>query len=71
MTSLKEYFQTPFADLVYFVVKADTEGMDAIYKDYIIQMVGVYGFNALIENKLLESCGVVNGRQLYVLCERK
>jgi hypothetical protein len=44
--------------------------MDAIYADYIKQMVGVYGFNALLEHKLIENCGVINGRQLYVLCDR-
>lgn len=60
-----------YVDYVYNIVRLDCEDMDAIYKDYILQMVGVYGFNALIGEKLLESCGVVNGRQLYVLCEKK
>lgn len=60
-----------YVDYVYDIVRLDTEGMDSIYKDYIIQMVGVYGFNALYHNKLIESCGVINGRQLYVLCEKK
>lgn len=59
-----------YVDYVYDIVRLDTEGMDAIYKDYIIQMVGVYGFNVLYHEKLLEGCGVVNGRQLFVLCER-
>ena len=59
-----------FVDHVYNIVKMDTDGMDAIYKDYIKQMVGVYGFNALYKERLIEGCGVVNGRQLYVLCER-
>lgn len=60
-----------YVDYVYDIVRLDTEGMDAIYKDYIIQMVGVYGFNALYSEKLIEGCGVVNGRQLFVLCERE
>lgn len=60
-----------YVDAVYEIVKLDCEGMDAIYGDYICQMVGIYGFNALLGHKLLESCGVVNGRQLYVLCEKK
>ena len=60
-----------YVDYVYEIVKSDTEGMDAIYKDYIIQMVGVYGFNALYEARLLEGCGSVNCRELYVLCDRK
>ena len=65
---MKSYEQ--FVDYVYNIVKNDTEGMDAIYKDYILQMVGVYGFNALHRNKLIEGCGVVNGRQLFVLCSK-
>lgn len=60
-----------YVDYVYDIVRLDCEGMDSIYKDYIKQMVGVYGFNALHQNKLIESCGVINGRQLYVLCEKK
>lgn len=59
-----------YADYVYDIVRLDCLEMDAIYGDYIKQMVGVYGLNALIEHKLVESCGVVNGRQLYVLCKR-
>lgn len=58
-----------FVKYVYDIVKLDCEGMDAIYKDYIKQMVGVYGFNALHTNRLIEGCGNVNGRQLYVLCD--
>lgn len=60
-----------YVDYVYDIVKSDCEGMDAIYKDYIIQMVGVYGFNALHEANLIEGCGVINGRRLFVLCEKK
>ena len=59
-----------YVDDVYDIVRLDCEDMDAIYKDYIIQMVGVYGFNALLQHRLIESCGVVNGRQLYTLCEK-
>lgn len=60
-----------YVDYVYDIVRLDCEGMDAIYKDYIIQMVGVYGFNALYEARLIEGCGTVNGRSLYVLCDKK
>ena len=59
-----------YVDYVYDIVRLDTEDMDAIYKDYIIQMVGVYGFNALYEAKLIEGCGVINGRSLYTLCAK-
>ena len=60
-----------YVDYIYDIVKLESEGMDAIYKDYIIRMIGVYGFNALYIEKLIEGCGVVNGRQLYVLCDKK
>lgn len=66
MTHYEEY-----VDYVYNIVKNDTEGLDAIYKDYILQMVGVYGFNALLGNDLLEGCGSVNGRALYALCVKE
>lgn len=59
-----------YVDYVYDIVRLDCEGMDAIYGDYIKQMVGVYGLNALITEKLVENCGVINGRQLYVLCDK-
>lgn len=59
-----------YVDYVYDIVRLDCEGMDSIYADYIKHMVGVYGLNALIEAKLIESCGVINGRRLYVLCEK-
>lgn len=57
-----------FVDYVYGIVKLDCEDLDAIYKDHLINMIGVYGFNALHVNNLIESCGSVNGRELYVLC---
>lgn len=59
-----------YVDYVYDIVRLDCEGMDTIYKDYICQMVGVYGLNALIEHRLVETCGIINGRQLYVLCKK-
>ena len=59
-----------YVDYVYDIVRLDCLEMDAIYSDYIKQMVGVYGLNSLIEHKLIESCGVINGRQLYTLCKR-
>lgn len=60
-----------YIDYVYDIVKYDCRFMDAIYGDYIKQMVGVYGYNALLVGKLLESCGEVNGRKLYTLLEKK
>lgn len=60
-----------YVDYVYDIVRADTEGFDAIYKDYIVSLVGEYGFAALCNEKLLEGCGVICGRDLFALCERK
>jgi len=55
---------------VYECVRDATKGIDAIYEDYILKLVGDYGLRALLEAKLLETCGVVNGRQLYTLVRR-
>lgn len=70
MTNLKDFYTLPFVDLVYETVRFETLGLDSIYKDYIINLVGTTGLNALIEHKLVEGCGIVNGRKLYVLCDR-
>lgn len=58
-----------YADYVYEIVKNEGRNWDALYQDFILEMVGVCGMEALLENKLIETCGVVNGRQLFVLCE--
>lgn len=60
-----------YVDHVYKIVKNEGRNWDALYQDFILEMVGVSGMEALIENKLIESCGVVNGRRLFVLCEKK
>ena len=61
----------PYVEFVYAIIKEDAKGLDSIYEDYIVDLVGVSGLNALIEAKLLETCGVINGRPLYVLCDKK
>ena len=60
-----------YVDYIYNIVKMETKDMDAIYADYIKELVGIKGLTALIGNDLVESCGVINGRQLYVLCVKK
>ena len=60
-----------YADYVYEIIKNESRNFDAIYQDYILYMVGAMGMQALVENKLVESCGSVNGRLLYVLCDKK
>ena len=60
-----------FVDHVYDIIKLESDGLDAVYKDFIIHNVGVFGFNALFVHKLIESCGVINGRHLYALCDKR
>lgn len=57
-------------DYIYNVVRRGSDGIDAIYEEYIIDLVGLDGITMLIENKLLETCGVINGRQLYTLIKK-
>ena len=60
-----------YVDYVYDILKNESRNLDAIYQDYVLELIGVMGMQALIENKLIETCGVVNGRQLYVLCDKR
>lgn len=60
-----------YVDCIYDIVKRDCEGLDSIYGDYIEHLVGINGLIELVKRGLLEACGVINGRQLYVLCEKK
>lgn len=64
------YYGETYIGHIYSILKLECDGMDAIYSDYIKKLVGVFGLNALLDCKLLESCGVVNGRHLYVLCDK-
>lgn len=60
-----------YVDYVYNMVSTECQGLDSIYEDYIIRLVGIYGLNALEMYQLVETCGIVNGRQLYTLLEKK
>lgn len=64
------YYGETYIGHIYSLVQLETNGMDAIYSDYIKKLVGVFGLNALLDCGLLESCGIVNGRHLYVLCDK-
>lgn len=59
------------SDYLYKIVKDNTEGLNAIYKDYIINLIGEAGFFALKMNKLIESCGSINDRELYMLVKKE
>lgn len=52
---------------VYNYVKKETEDLDAIYGDYIASIVGLDGLLILMEHNLVETCGMIDGRQLYTL----
>lgn len=59
-----------YTDAVYELIKEECGGMDSIYEDYIVKLVGQCGLGALKRANLIESCGVVNCRRLWVLCEK-
>ena len=59
-----------YLDYVYNIIFLDTMDMDCVYKDYILRAVGTYGFNILYRAGLLEGCGSVNGRELFVLLDK-
>lgn len=40
---------------------------DAIYEDTIIDVCGREGLLSLRENRLIELCGVIEGRRLYAV----
>ena len=60
-----------YVDYVYEIVKSELDGFEAIYEDYIINLVGHAGLTELRTNGLLEACGVVNGLQLYAIVDKK
>ena len=63
-TTVKDY-----AIYVYGILELETDGFDSVYEDYIVQLVGLHGLIALKQYRLIESCGVINDRQLYALSD--
>ena len=59
-----------YVDYVYEIILGECEFFDAIYENYIVSLVGNTGLEELKKHKLLETCGVVNGGQLYVLVKK-
>lgn len=59
-----------YVDYVYEIVIDKCSDLDSIYEDHIEFLVGSMGLLELIKHGCLESCGVVNGRRLYVLVDR-
>ena len=60
-----------YADHVYRIVEKECKDMDSIYGDYIEPLVGISGLEALKAWGLVETCGVIGGRQLYVLYKKE
>lgn len=65
-----ELVNMKYADYVYDIIAKECADLDSIYGDYICKLVGECGLNALVENNLIEGCGILNGRKLYVLCDK-
>ena len=39
MSDLKEFFEQPYVDLVYDIIRMETKGLNSFYKDYILSLV--------------------------------
>jgi hypothetical protein len=63
----QRYKMAKYADRVHDELARECEGLDAVYEDYIIRLVGEEGFEALRDAKILTSCGSINGRNLYTI----
>ena len=59
-----------YVDYVYDIVKAELDFFEALYEDYIITLVGHAGLTELRSHGLLEGCGSIADRQLYVLVDK-
>lgn len=63
----QRYRMKQYADRVYHALARECQDLDAIYEDYIIKLVGEEGFDILREQRVLTTCGSINGRNLYTL----
>ena len=61
----QRYKMVQYAPTVFDVLREDIRGLDAVYEDYVIRVVGQEGFDILREKKYLTTCGSVAGRNLY------
>lgn len=59
-----------YVDYCYNILVEKCGDLDSIYEDYIEYLVGTMGVYELVKHGYLESCGVVNGRRLYVIVEK-
>lgn len=56
-------------DLFHEIIAGYARGMDVVYGDYVIYLIGQEGFDMLRENHILESCGSIEGRDLFTVRE--
>lgn len=56
-----------YCEYCYRILKDATVGFDAVYEDYIINLIGAAGLAELRSNNLLEPCGIVHERTLYAV----
>lgn len=59
-----------YVDYCYNILIEKCGDLDSIYEDYIEYLVGTMGVYELVKHGYLESCGVVNGRRLYVIVKK-
>ena len=58
-------------EVTYRTVKQFCSDLDAIYEDYLVDLIGTNGLCLLKRHNLIESCGIVSGRKLYTLLDWK
>lgn len=58
-------------DRLYEVVKEASKGFCAVYKDYLVELVGEDGFETLKMRGLVRSCGSYNHRELYTVVQKE
>lgn len=62
---------TRYANICMLIVKSTADKLDALYEDYIIKLIGIHGLGALKKHGMIELCGMVNGRTLYAVNDKK
>ena len=56
-----------YAVYVSNIIKKEMDSLDVMYGDIIQTLVGMYGFNAMQKHDLIECCGRMNDRDVYIL----
>lgn len=70
MSNVKEGIgMTEATKEIYYYLEDRCGGLDVIYEETILALVGSYGLVVLKDAKLLKPYDVLNGRQVYALCD--